>query len=67
MFGNGNDFVNSSKAPFIYGFDDEIYFDANGSRVVDSAEDLKDALENGNNVVLGGDINLDDLFGSFGG
>ena len=35
--------------------------DLNGSNVVNSAEDLADAFENGGDVVLGGDIDLNDL------
>lgn len=73
---NGNTFAyTNAKAPVIYGFTDSIYatkdgelYDDKGNRVVDSAEDLKDAFENGDgNIKLDGDIDLNDLIGSLGG
>ncbi|MBR2479058.1 MAG: SipW-dependent-type signal peptide-containing protein [Clostridia bacterium] len=33
IYGNGNTFVNSGKAPVLYGFDNSIYYDANGNVV----------------------------------
>lgn len=33
IYGNGNTFVNSGKAPVLYGFNNTIYFDANGTKV----------------------------------
>ena len=73
---NGNTFAyTNAKAPVIYGFTDSIYatkdgelYDEAGNRIVDSAEDLMDAVENGDgNIKLDGDIDLNDLLGSLGG
>ena len=64
IYGNNNTFeiTGTAKAPIRYGFDNTVYFNAEGSQVVDNAEDLQDAINNGSgDITLGGDIDLGDL------
>ena len=64
IYGNNNTFeiTGTAKAPIRYGFGETVYFNADGAQVVDSAEGLQDAVNNGSgNIVLGGDVDLNDL------
>jgi len=66
IYGNNNTFeiTGTAKAPIRYGFGETVYFNAEGSQVVDTAEDLQDAINNGSgNITLGGDIDLSELGG----
>ena len=72
IYNNGNTFEITGEAtsPIRYGFGNTVYFNDQGATVtvVNSADELKDALENsGDNseVVLGGDIDLNDLANMF--
>lgn len=61
IYGNNNTFeiTGTAKSPIRYGFEKTVYFDGNGYQVVDSAESLQDAINNGSgNIILDGDINL---------
>ena len=61
IYGNNNTFeiTGTAKSPIRYGFEKTVYFDGNGFQVVDSAESLQDAINNGSgNIILDGDINL---------
>ena len=61
IYGNNNTFeiTGEAKSPIRYGFGETVYFNADGAQVVDSAEELQDAINNGSNeIVLGGDIDL---------
>lgn len=61
IYGNNNTFeiTGTAKAPIRYGFGDTVYFNAEGSRVVDTAEELQDAINNGSaDITLDGDIDL---------
>ena len=61
IYGNNNTFeiTGTAKAPIRYGFGKTVYFNENGSQVVDSAEELQDAINNGSgDITLGGDIVL---------
>lgn len=64
IYGNGNTFTiaGEAKSPIRYGFGNTVYFDAQtGYQIVDSAEDLQDAINNGSGeIILGGDIELGD-------
>ena len=54
-----NNNTSDNEKPVRFGFDNSVYYDINGSRIVDSAEDIKDAIENGDgDIILGGDIDL---------
>lgn len=61
IYGNNNTFeiTGTATAPIRYGFGDTVYFNAEGSRVVDTAEELQDAINNGSgDITLDGDIDL---------
>ncbi|MBO7322350.1 MAG: hypothetical protein J6U51_02045, partial [Bacteroidales bacterium] len=61
IFNGTNNFVYTGIAPVLFGFTDEIYFDANGAQYMFSAEELAAALKSDAteiNVVLYNDIEL---------
>jgi len=61
IYGNNNTFeiTGEAKSPIRYGFGTTVYFNADGAQVVDNAQDLQDAINNGSgNIILGGDIDL---------
>jgi len=66
IYGNNNTFeiTGTAKAPIRYGFGDTVYFNAEGSQVVDNRQELQDAINNGSSdITLGGDIDLGELGG----
>lgn len=67
IYNNNNAFeiTGEAKSPIRYGFGTTVYFNAEGSQIVDTAEGLQDAINNGSgNITLGGDIDLSDLINS---
>ena len=54
IYGNGNTFeiAGTATSPIRYGMSKAVYFTVNGERIVNDAEGLKAAAENGNSVVL---------------
>lgn len=67
IYNNNNAFeiTGEAESPIRYGFDTTVYFNADGSQLVDTAAELQDAINNGNgSVTLTGDIDLSDLINS---
>lgn len=67
IYNNNNAFeiTGEAESPIRYGFDTTVYFNADGSQLVDTAAELQDAINNGSgSVTLTGDIDLSDLINS---
>lgn len=66
IFGNNNQFIGQNDTPILYGFDDAVYFEADGSPVLQSVANLKwfaNYINTGNNfkdktAKLAADIDL---------
>ncbi len=66
IFGNDNQFIGQNDTPILYGFDDAVYFEADGSPVLQSVANLKwfaNYINTGNNfkdktAKLAADIDL---------
>lgn len=67
IYNNNNAFeiTGEAESPIRYGFGTTVYFNADGSQLVDTAAELQDAINNGSgSVTLTGDIDLSDLINS---
>ena len=59
IYGNGNSFENTGKAPVLYGFTDSLYFTAEGTQIVEEVADLDKMLLEGKDVALSENVTID--------
>ena len=60
IYGNGNTFKTGKSAPVRYGFNSSLYFTADGAQFVTSYAALQTAISKGGEVVLGGNITVEE-------